>query len=627
MPPLKDLDATKQVPAPVEYDGVPSYPAAYAREVAPYLWHRNAHLTDVAADGSAILITSRMGHREHLFVVRRAGGQRQQLTFGPFSVAAAAFVPTEDRSSVRLVYMTRGTRNSLHLLDVNTHHSVQLTQTPRKHAGFVVSKDHVYFTHNERNLRDFDLARIPLGGEHKEEALLRGKGFEYPSAISPDGDTLLVQRWVSGADHQVRVIDLKGASATVAEEFDGAQVSAWSQGLWRISHGEGDGMALTSAKRTVQLTDGIGLPLFDHDPRSRTSVWGVTSISGTELRFGNPSASRGGGRVLTVPDDTTVDVLMVRNRRIFAQVSSPQAPTDVVELRVGKQPIPWTRSETSAPPWENPKDQLEHLVVSSFDDHSLPVSLFRTRAPGARPVLIHLRNRPDDAIGVPYSPLTQYLLQVAKVHVLHAHVRGARGYGRTFTQLDDGEHREDAVLDLGHVLDWVADQPALDQSRVALYGAGYGGYLVLATMAQHPGRVQAGVVTSGITSFVKFIEGTHRYKRDLLRTEYGDERTDDMRTYLNGISAVQRASRITGSLFLAYSAEDERFPQDDVQQITQDVRLSGASVWRLTTRRANSNIQLDRQRAEYATLTTLFIEEMLGTRTERKVATGDNPRP
>ena len=37
-------------------------------------------------------------------------------------------------------------------------------------------------------------------------------------------------------------------------------------------------------------------------------------------------------------------------------------------------------------------------------------------------------------------------------------VRGSTGYGKTYLALDDGRKREDAVKDIGALLDWVAAQ-------------------------------------------------------------------------------------------------------------------------------------------------------------------------
>jgi dipeptidyl aminopeptidase/acylaminoacyl peptidase len=52
-----------------------------------------------------------------------------------------------------------------------------------------------------------------------------------------------------------------------------------------------------------------------------------------------------------------------------------------------------------------------------------------------------------------------------------------------------------------------------DQSRAALWGGSYGGYMVLAGLAFQPGLWAAGVDIVGIASLVTFLENTSAYRR------------------------------------------------------------------------------------------------------------------
>jgi dipeptidyl aminopeptidase/acylaminoacyl peptidase len=64
--------------------------------------------------------------------------------------------------------------------------------------------------------------------------------------------------------------------------------------------------------------------------------------------------------------------------------------------------------------------------------------------------------------------------------------------------LDNGVKREESVKDIGALLDWIAAQPDLDASRVAVQGGSYGGYMVLASAVHYSGRLKAAVdVVSG----------------------------------------------------------------------------------------------------------------------------------
>src|SRR6185312_4214562 len=105
--------------------------------------------------------------------------------------------------------------------------------------------------------------------------------------------------------------------------------------------------------------------------------------------------------------------------------------------------------------------------------------------------------------------------------------------------------------DIGTLLDWIAKQPELDASRVAVVGGSYGGYMALASAVHFADRIAAAESVVGISDFVTFLERTESYRRDLRRVEYGDERDPSMREFLESISPLTHVERITKPLLVA----------------------------------------------------------------------------
>src|SRR5439155_11367232 len=101
-----------------------------------------------------------------------------------------------------------------------------------------------------------------------------------------------------------------------------------------------------------------------------------------------------------------------------------------------------------------------------------------------------------------------YLLNDVGVAKIYPNVRGSSGYGKTFLALDNGLHREDAVKDIGALLDWIKTQPDLDADRVLVEGASYGGYLALSTAYANSDRIRAAISDSGISDLASFVEHT-----------------------------------------------------------------------------------------------------------------------
>jgi dipeptidyl aminopeptidase/acylaminoacyl peptidase len=128
------------------------------------------------------------------------------------------------------------------------------------------------------------------------------------------------------------------------------------------------------------------------------------------------------------------------------------------------------------------------------------------------------------------------------------------------------------VKDIGALLDWIAKQPQLDASRVAVSGGSYGGYMVLASLVHYGDRLRAGVDYVGIANFITFLERTSPYRQDLRRAEYGDERDPKMRAVFERINPTANAKNIVSALMVAHGRNDPRVPFSEAQQIVDIVR-------------------------------------------------------
>ena len=146
------------------------------------------------------------------------------------------------------------------------------------------------------------------------------------------------------------------------------------------------------------------------------------------------------------------------------------------------------------------------------------------------------------------------------VAVVVPNVRGSAGYGKSYLGLDNGFKREDTVRDIGALLEWIATQPDLDASRVAVFGGSYGGYMVLASAVHYSDKLKAAVDIVGISNFVTFLENTQDYRRDLRRAEYGDERDPAMRAHLQKISPLNNVDKIDIPMLVVQGENDPRVP-------------------------------------------------------------------
>lgn len=151
-------------------------------------------------------------------------------------------------------------------------------------------------------------------------------------------------------------------------------------------------------------------------------------------------------------------------------------------------------------------------------------------------------------------------------------VRGSTGYGKRYASLDDTTRRLESLRDLAAVHGWLAEA-GLDASRAALWGASYGGYLVLAGCAFQPDSWAAGVDIVGISDLVTFLERTGDYRRAHREREYGSLTTD--RGFLAAASPLRRVAAIRAPLFVVHGANDPRVPLAEAEQLIVALRERG----------------------------------------------------
>jgi len=105
--------------------------------------------------------------------------------------------------------------------------------------------------------------------------------------------------------------------------------------------------------------------------------------------------------------------------------------------------------------------------------------------------------------------------------------------------------------------------------------------MVLTALAHYSDRLRCGIDEWGISNFVTFLKNTGKYRQDLRRAEYGDERIAEMQKFLNEISPLTNAHKITKPLFIVQGLNDPRVPVSEAEQIKEAVRQNEVDVWYL----------------------------------------------
>ncbi|HEU4779842.1 MAG TPA: prolyl oligopeptidase family serine peptidase, partial [Steroidobacteraceae bacterium] len=615
-------------------DNIPSVDTPLSAKLDDYMNARGATFVDWLPDGG-VLIATRFGDVDQLHRVATPLGAREQLTFyrepvtsarSPQSAVASGFAFLKDQggNEYAQVYWYDNTSRAVRML----------TDGKGLHGGVVWSHDgkRVAFHSTGRDGVSYDLL-IAEPANNLALPRLVFNGFRKNWSVqawSPDDTRLLINNFVSANESHLYVMDIATAALTPVSE--GAGVASVSQarftpdgrGVYLITNRDSEFEQLrrvdliTGAVETLTAHIPWDIDTFARSDDGRYLAW-VANVDGlsrlTVLNVANRTES-----LPPLPDGQIGRIAFDRTgKRLGLSLESPQSPRDVFVLELERNAlVRYTKSEAG------PIDPLQFAAAElirypTFDRQNgkyrqIPAFIYRPRTPGPHPVFIDIHGGPEAQYTPSYTPFTQLLVRELGFTVIAPNVRGSTGYGKTFMNLDNGEDREDSVRDIGALLVWIGLQKDLDAKSVFVAGGSYGGYMSLASLVHFGDRLRGGIDVVGISSFVTFLESTSAYRRDLRRPEYGDERLPRMRAYLQRISPLTNAARISKPLLVVQGLNDPRVPASESQQMVAKIRARGGEVWYLAAKDEGHGFRKKANRDFYQRTVVTFLQKQLAAR-------------
>jgi dipeptidyl aminopeptidase/acylaminoacyl peptidase len=618
--------------------GVPDIPPALVSRLNQYQNVRSAAFLDWTRDGKGIYIKTRFGDISQIHKVHTAGGTRLQQTWFQEPIGE---VSRRKNSEELAITMDNGggEQDQIFLFDPKSATTRMVTDGKSRNRLVQWSKNgkRMAFQSTQRNGRSNDLWIKDPDKPNSGELLLEApEGTWYgPVDFSKDGKHLLVQQFLNVNDSRIYVLNLKDRglqflagntefpSANRAISFD-----TKADGFYFITNVRG---------RAAELA---WQPLSPEQERLYITAkipWDVTefALSSDGKRGAFVTNEEGASRLYLLNTGsgsfTLVNSLPVGlisglkfnpdNRRLAMSLSTAQSPNDVYVLNLGRR----TRSTKSLERWTF--SEVGGLDTRSFiqprlfryptfdlngeKQRKVPAFIYRPESREPSPVIIYVHGGPESQYRPAFSSTFQMWAAELGAVVIAPNIRGSSGYDLHYLELDNGARREDAVRDIGALLDWIATQRDLDQNRVAIYGSSYGGYVVLAAAVLYSDRLRAGVDVVGISNFVTFLENTEDYRRELRRHEYGDERDPETRAMLEQISPLNHVDKIDIPLLVVQGRNDPRVPAGQSEQIVQALRSRGRPVWYIEALNEGHGYDRKENRNVYEQAAILFLQKYL----------------
>ena len=619
-------------------EDVPEIPQSLIDDLNRYQNTRSASLRGWTYDSDSIYITTRFGQVSQLHRVDSEGGARFQLTFFDEPIRAVA----RQKFSDRLAYTMDAGGNEfsqIFFLDPETGDSRMVSDGESRNQALLWSNDgkSLAFQSTRRNGRSNDIWIMDPEDPASARVLLEAPdgAYWYPADWSRDNKRLLIGQYISSTDSRIHVLTLdSGETLRLAgsDQFPSRNFpigfNSSGENFFFVTDADGEFMKL--AERALHrfsepdyITADIDWDIEDAELSfNRNRGVFVVNRDGMSRVYLWDTGKGEYKRISSLPQGVVGSVIFSPDsRRLAVSVNTPRTPSDVYVIELGTRPLDdkdvnrWTRSEVGGLATDS--FVVPELVkFPTFDEvdgrtRQIPAYVYRPEGDGPFPVVIYIPGGPESQKRPEFYGTFQLWLAKLGVAIVAPNVRGSAGYGKTYVALDNGFRREDSVKDIGALLDWIATQDDLDESRVAVYGGSYGGYMVLASAMYYSDRLKAAVDIVGISNFVTFLENTQDYRRDLRRVEYGDERDADMRAFLDRISPNNNVDRITIPLLVAQGQNDPRVPVTESEQIVAAIRANGHKVWYMNALNEGHGFRKKENRDLYQQVVVMFLREHL----------------
>lgn len=396
------------------------------------------------------------------------------------------------------------------------------------------------------------------------------------AVVSPDGDRLAYS-WFPPDDRNrsdIRVLDLvTGMSLDIAgEERMHAHSPAWSP----------DGQTIAFVSEAPGWYQLFAVPATGGPIRRLTQE---------EADFASPRWSSDGGRILALrsargrTDVVTVDVATgeltvhatggdwqdahwLGDGSIVAIYEDHATPPRIERIVGDQRSVLY--NPHPAPLRAAPHVSPEEVTFTSSDGLEIHGFLFRPVAATAdRPVpaVVYPHGGPTSAYTDAWDGHAQYFLD--KGYAWFAiNFRGSTGYGREFERANHGVWGVEDTEDCLAAADHLAALPWVDAERIAIFGASYGSYLALTSLAHDPRkRFACGVAKYGDCDILTSWAQGDRVGSEDLERQMGHP-ADDRAGYRAG-SPVYRVEEIERPMLIAHGEKDDRVHPKQSEQLVR----------------------------------------------------------
>lgn len=171
-----------------------------------------------------------------------------------------------------------------------------------------------------------------------------------------------------------------------------------------------------------------------------------------------------------------------------------------------------------------------------------------------------------------YNPEVQFLANRGYA-VFQINFRGSTGYGKAFHSAGFKEVGGKIQQDITDGVNWLISNKTADPDKIAIFGAGFGGFSALYGVSFHPQLYNCAIVQHSLINFFSFIKDAPPFFKPSVKMMYemvGDPEKDAAQ--LRAISPVFHTEKIRAPLLIFQGAKDERANISEVNQFVRELQ-------------------------------------------------------
>lgn len=214
-----------------------------------------------------------------------------------------------------------------------------------------------------------------------------------------------------------------------------------------------------------------------------------------------------------------------------------------------------------------------------------------------------------------FNPLHQWLANRGYA-VLSVNFRGSTGLGKAFLNAGNGQWGARMQDDLLDAAQWAVENGVAQPDRIAIVGAGFGGYAALAGLAFTPEQFRCAAAYGAPANLTAMVDGAPLRQREDMLLRVGDVRTAEGRSALRERSPLMRASQMRRPLLLAMGGRDAFASRAEFDQIAQSLRGRRIELSSVVFPDEGATLARPQNRLAYYAVLEHFLGNCLGGRVE-----------